>query len=101
MMRRVVFRPQALLEYAESCDYYGAHDPEVRARFEARIERKLQSVVRNHELYPVVLDDVREATVDGFPFTIYFRVTDRAIRVLSVFHHSRDPAVCQLRAEDS
>ena len=100
-MRDIVFRPEAAQEYDESCEFYGSRDREVCARFQALVEQKLQSLVKNHELYPIVQRDIREATLRSFPFTIYVRVTDQAIRVLSVFHHRRDPSVWQSRAEDS
>lgn len=99
-MRDIVFRPEALQEYVESCEFYDSRDPEIRARFQAQVEQKLQSLVENHELYPIVEGEAREATLESFPFTLYFRVTDQAVRVLSVFHHRRNPSVWQSRVED-
>jgi plasmid stabilization system protein ParE len=44
--------------------------------------------------------DVRRAIVQGFPYIIVYRVTAQSIRVVSVFHTSRDPSAWQAAAED-
>lgn len=100
-MRSVRFRPEARAEFLDTCEFYESRDPDLKARFEAAVEAKLKSIIENHELYAVVEGEVREAILEQFPFTIYFRVTDEAIRVMAVFHHSRDPAVWQSRIEDA
>jgi len=100
-MRTIRFRFEAREEFIESCRFYEERDPQLRLRFEAAIDAKLSSILENHELYPVVDGEVREATIERFPFTIYFRVTDTAIRVMSLFHQSRDPSVWQSRVPDA
>jgi plasmid stabilization system protein ParE len=42
-------------------------------------------------------DDVRRISAHRFPFGIYFRLERERIVVLSIFHHSRDPAIWQGR----
>lgn len=100
-MRTIRFRPEAREEFIESCRFNEERDPQLRVRFEAAIDAKLRSIVENHELYPIVDGELREATIARFPFTIYSRVTDTAIRVMSVFHQSRDSSVWQSRVLDT
>jgi plasmid stabilization system protein ParE len=53
---------------------------------------------------PVILDpearfgDVRKAVVNGFPYCLYYREEPSQVRVLAVFHTSRDPSIWQSRA---
>jgi toxin ParE1/3/4 len=47
-----------------------------------------------------VYGEVRRARVQVFPYLIYFRVDGRKVRVVSVFHTSRDPATWQNRADE-
>ncbi len=43
--------------------------------------------------FAVQFDNVRIAIVDGFPYLILFCVGPRNIRVIGLFHTSRDPRV--------
>jgi plasmid stabilization system protein ParE len=101
MMRTISFRPEAQDEFIDSRRFYEERNPAVRSRFERAIEAKLQSIVENPDLYPIVEGDMREATLARFPYTTCFRVTDDEVRVMSVFHHSRDPATWQSRREET
>jgi toxin ParE1/3/4 len=100
-MRTISFRPEARDEFIDSCRFYEERNPAVRLLFESAVEAKLQSIVENPHLYPIVEGDMREATLTRFPYAIYFRSTDDEVRILSVFHHSRDPSVWKSRREET
>lgn len=100
-MRTISFRPEAQDEFVDSCRFCEKRNPAVRFRFESAVEAKLQSIVENPDLYPIVEGDMREATLTRFAYTIFFRVTDDEVRVISVVHHSRDPAAWQSRREQT
>ena len=42
--------------------------------------------------------NVRRGVVRGYPYCIYYREEPTQVRVLSVFHTSRDPTIWQSRA---
>lgn len=98
-MLPISFRPEAFDEYLDACQWYEEKSAGLGAEFEACIEEKLVSLRERPELYSVVDRDIREANVRRFPYTIYFRVDERGVRVLSVFHNSRDPAIWLARYE--
>jgi len=49
-------------------------------------------------LHREVFGDIRRAVVRGFPYCVYYREEPALIRVISVFHTSRDPKIWQSRA---
>jgi plasmid stabilization system protein ParE len=50
------------------------------------------------QLHAAVFGDVRKAVVKGFPYCVYYREEPAQVRVLAVFHTSRDPNIWQSRA---
>ena len=99
-MHSISFRPEAREEYLSARRWYDEQVAGLGAEFEACIEEKLLSIGEHPRLYSIVHRDIREAIVRRFPYAIYFRLNERGVRVLSVFHTSRNPAEWQSRADD-
>jgi len=49
------------------------------------------------ESYGFSESDIREGAMSQFPYAVHYRMLDDRIRVLEVFHTSRDPLVWQSR----
>lgn len=94
------FRPEADDEFHDACEWYESRDTGLGRRFSQVVEDKLRSIADSPELYPEMHRDIREANLGRFPYTIYFRVGENGVRVLSVFHNSRNPEVWQSRLDD-
>jgi toxin ParE1/3/4 len=62
------------------------------------VEAVLARIGGQPRLHQAVFGDVRRAVVAGFPYCVYYREEADRVRVLSVFHTSRDPNVWQSRA---
>jgi len=41
---------------------------------------------------PLVLEDIRQAIVPRFPYSIFYTLEDDVLVVVAVFHLARDPA---------
>ena len=54
------------------------------------IGRVTAEVAVNPARYGFVHADVREGSLNRFPYAIYYRVLDDRVRVLAVYHSSRD-----------
>jgi toxin ParE1/3/4 len=89
--------PQAQMEFDESFDHYERERPGLGVEFLSAIRTMLQHIAANPQFYAVVHRNVREAIVPRFPFCIYYVHRSTCIRVLSIFHTSRDPQVWQGR----
>lgn len=97
MSRKPILRRAARCEFDESADWYERQQSGLGPKFVEAVHRTLETIAQRPEVYPVVLEDVRETIVHGFPFCIYYRLRDQTIEVLAVFHNSRDPAIWQQR----
>jgi len=93
MSRLFVIEPEAEDEVFSSADWYEQHNPEARSAFLDAINRVLRLIQDHPEQYQVVYRKLRMAPVDGFPYALFYRVTDEQIIVVSCFHTSRNPKI--------
>lgn len=93
----IIYRRIARREFDESIDWYEGQRHGLGDEFESEIQRAITDISSFPYRYPIVERDVRQAPVDRFPFSVYYRVRAGRIIVLSVFHNARNPAECQGR----
>lgn len=93
----VSLRDEAQAELEESHDFYEGRQPGLGVRFAAEVWDRLDVVAADPKRFAVVHRKVREADVPGWPFCLYYTVEPTRIRVVSVFHTSRDPRIWQRR----
>ena len=93
MMFSIRMRPLAAAELEDSATWYETQRPGLGSTFGAEIQRVLDTLAADPKRFPIILDDMREAPVDLFPYAIYYRVKQGEVIVTSVFHTSRDPAI--------
>jgi plasmid stabilization system protein ParE len=91
MTRELVIEPEAEAEIIESADWYEARNPEARTGFLNALDRTLDYILERPEQYQVVYRETRRAVLDGYPFAVFYKVTDSQIIIVSCFHTSRDP----------
>ena len=94
----IIIKPFAEDEFEQSVQWYENRQPGVGLTFEAKVQATLSTIEAYPDRYPIVLRNIREAPVDGFPFSIYFQVRPNRIDVLSIFHQARNPSIWQGRA---
>ena len=97
----IVFTPAAKDEFDDAHIRYETSRKGLGRRFRTAVRDCLRYVQRFPLTKQIVHPpDVRRALVVGFPFLVVYRVTSDSIRILSVFHTSRDPTVWQRRADE-
>ena len=96
-MRKIIFRPQARLEFDEAGDWYEKERLGLGMEFMAEIHLLLQRIAITPEQFPMLYRDIRKAVSRRFPYCIYFRERNQKIVVLAVFHSARNPAVWKQR----
>jgi len=100
MSYRLLIRDSARIEYRLAAGWYAEKSKRAASIFVARIEAMLESIRTDPFRFAIVDRDVREAIVPKYPFAIYFRISDEnEIRILAIFHTSRDPAELDSRIE--
>ena len=101
MSRRVIFTPDARSEFDDARDHYEAARKGLGKRFQTAVRDALRRIQRSPMAPGIVRPpDVRRVLVSGFPYIILYRVTANGIRIIAVFHTSRDPAIWAERADD-
>lgn len=100
MSLRVTFRRDARAEFTAAVRYYELEAPGVGVRFKTEVLAKIELIKKTPNRFGLFHGDVRRIRLEDFPYAIYFRTDATRIRILSVFHMSRDPSVWQSRADE-
>jgi len=94
----IIFRPEARAEFDEAYDWYEGQNAGLGEAFADQVQQVLDRIAAMPQMHATVLGDVRKAVVVRFPYCVYYREEASCVRVLSVFHSSRDPRIWQGRA---
>jgi len=98
----LLLEPDARAEFDEAHRYYESVRTGLGKKFRIEVGESLNRIRRSPLSRSIVYrPDVRRVLVSKFPYSIFYRVVEKQIRVLAVFHSSRDPAVWQTRANET
>ena len=87
-----VFSSAASRDVKRALDYIREAGPQVANNFIAQLEAKVETILKNPELYRVVVKDLRCANLDRFPYQVVYRIASKSlIRITSVRHHKQHP----------
>jgi plasmid stabilization system protein ParE len=92
------FHPAVRGEIDDAHDWYEQRQFGLGRDFLDEVERVLAEITANPARYGFADADIREALLTRFPYAIYYRAFADRIRVLAVYHTSRDPSGWQSRA---
>lgn len=79
------------LEFSYS--FYYEENPKVADIFFIRINKSFESIKSDPYSYPIVYKNVRKFIVKKFPFVVYYQIVESAIKVIAIFHTSRNPEI--------
>jgi plasmid stabilization system protein ParE len=65
--------------------------------FADAVQAVLDRIGRQPHAHQAVFGNVRRAVVRRFPYCVYYRAEATRVRVISVFHTSRNPSAWQSR----
>ena len=97
MTYRLSLLAAARSEFDESIAWYEQNQPGLGAVFVGAVQDALDQIIQTPTRFVVADGDVRESTVTGFPFSVYYRVLGSLILVTAIFHHSRSPDIWKQR----
>ena len=92
------FHPAVRDEIDDAHDWYEQRRSGLGTDFLDDLQRVLAEITANPARYGLADADVREGALTRFPYAVYYRVLADRIRVLAVYHTSRDPSGWQSRA---
>ncbi len=91
MNRALVVEPEAEAEIDQAVDWYYEHSRMAAIGFRDAVDRALDFIGKHPEQYQVVYRQTRRALVDGYPYALFYTVTEIQVIVVSCFHTARDP----------
>jgi plasmid stabilization system protein ParE len=94
---RLVLRLLAKADLREARDWYEARQTGLGQSFLECVEATLSLIQDHPQIYPKVDPAVRRASIDRFPFGIFYRVDGETVRVIAVLHKARNPEHWQRR----
>lgn len=97
MSRPIILDPEARAEFDEGYDFYEGRRAGLGEAFADAVQVVLDRIRKMPQIHRVVFRDVRRGIVRGYPYCVYYREEPTQVRVVSVFHTSRDPAIWQSR----
>ena len=83
----------AEIDFDKSYEYYYDDNLGVADAFFKRINISLEFIRQTPYSSPIIHKDIRKYTVKKFPFVIYYKIADSVIRVIAIFHTSRNPEI--------
>lgn len=94
---KLVLRSSAERELNEAAIWYERRQPGLKEQFLGSVEDTLSRIEENPQLYPTVHLDIHRASLQRFPFGVYYALIGNQIQVLAVVHDARHPSVWQRR----
>jgi plasmid stabilization system protein ParE len=91
------FHPAVRHEIDDAFRWYEQRRPGLGSDFLDDVQMVLAEIDANPARYGFAERDIREGLLNRFPFAVYYRVLANRIRILAVYHASRDPAGWQSR----
>lgn len=87
-------------DFDNSYEYYYNKSSNIASSFFQRIDVSLEIIRKSPLLFQEIHKNLRKYSVKQFPFVIYYQVVDFTIRIIAIFHTSRNPEIWKGRVED-
>jgi toxin ParE1/3/4 len=91
--------PAASHELAESADFYERRSRGLGRRFLDSVERAIEQVLLFPESAPLVGRSVRQKTLAGFPFSLFYLYEKNLVFIVAVAHEKRAPMYWRARLQ--
>jgi toxin ParE1/3/4 len=84
---------EAEIDFEKSYEYYFEENPKVAESFFRRINVSFKDIKQNPFTFPIAYKNVRKCVMKKFPFVIYYQIDISIIKVIAIFHTSRNPEI--------
>ncbi len=91
MSRTLVVEPEAEAEIDQAADWYYQRSRAAAVGFRDSVDKALTFIREHPEQYQVVYRETRRVLLDGYPYALFYLVTESQVVVISCFHMARDP----------
>ncbi len=84
---------EAEIDLYSSYQYYAEESQKVAESFFKQIDLSLATIKKHPNSFPFAFKGVKKFVVKKFPFVIYYQLNESTIRVIAIFHTSRNPEI--------
>ena len=91
------FHPEVHGEVDAAHDWYEAKRERLGVEFLDELQSVIQEISDNPQRFGICEGDIREGLLPRFPYAIFYRVLRNRIRILAIYHTSRDATSWQHR----
>ena len=91
MRRMIEFHPAAVAEAEAARDWYAQRSPIAARAFLSALLQAVDKVAAQPERWPRFSEGARRYVLPRFPFSLIYRVTQRAIHIIALAHNKRKP----------
>jgi len=88
---QVSWHDAAIEDAIEAAAFYESGTPGRGPMFSQAVRSAVAAIKAAPDRYEVVFGRVRRYIIDGYSYSIYYRLKPDVIRILTVKHHARDP----------
>ncbi len=99
LLYNIELSDEAEFDFECSYNYYNAINQKVADDFLKQIDKSFTSIKKNPLGYSVVYKEVRKSVLKKFPFIVYYKIDLVIIRVIAIFHASRNPEIWKERSD--
>ena len=97
---KIELSDEAENDFNKSYEYYAKESEKVADNFYKQVDNSLNKISKNPHAYPQAYKKVRKHVMKKFPFIIYYQIKQVVVRVIAVFHTSRNPEIWMERTEN-
>jgi plasmid stabilization system protein ParE len=91
MTYNVVIEQRAKLELNNSAQWYEDKSPGLGARFIDAFLAVIDYLEIHAHIFPKIEGEYRQVVMKIFPFVVVFKIVEEEVRIIAVFHTSRNP----------
>lgn len=88
---------KAEIDLENSFEYYNKQSKLIAGKFYNTVNHSLNIIKNNPYSFQVVYKNVRRFALNKFSFVIYYYIESNVIKVISIFHTSRNPHIWKKR----
>lgn len=86
-----LIRPKAAADIEEAFLWYEKQRSGLGIEFLTAVDQALDDILENPRLHRVLHRETRRATLQRFPYSLFYRIIDDGVIVVGCFHGSRSP----------
>lgn len=96
---KVEFLKSAKLDIQHAWTWYNFQKDKLGDEFLEEVGKLQSQIETNPKQFPKTKKDIRKAVVKRFPYIIFFVIKSQSIKIIAVFHNSRNPIIWKGRAK--